>query len=924
MSRTLRNKKNFHALVKGTDIKYTGIYLDFSKMQQGISGMSTSIHASFETLDEAVAYMVKHSITSPEVITYKDGLKFKEPVADFKVKASESESQLLSQPLFDSTTSESLSPKESIISRVQGSPMVNKLKDTLKSFITNTPAKSHVPSNYSRDILADSDCTVIEAHNSPVVTRQPQSPHPLQGSFLSIDKDEDAEVSFATSTPFRVTPTGHTQDIGHISEIPTSDQQSAHNLPSVPNMLPKVNLRENTHIECGAKNKVSAEIQVDILTNQQVTNLKSEISNLKRQQKALLAEKDGLMKRNAGLRNANEILTKKNDKLSQLNKKLSTVDQQKNHLVKEKQQLLTSNSELQRLLDEAVALNAANVVPDGDSAEHSSVPARDSPTVPAVPTVSASAGPTATSPSGATVGNQPAPEAAATSTHQPAPLPDNNQPAGTSTTNLPSGTVSYPAHLLPDDLAIWLTSQLPLANESDDSPPPEPVRLSDPSLTPVKFRLGGDYPELSNLRHCNPKLRIFGKTFKSKDHAYQWKKALVHNDPFLADKIRRQHSAKQAMFLGRRISTNTEWKEKTKFSVMREVNEAALEQDPGFRSTLISTGERPLMEDTDHSTWGHLRGGRNELGKLYEQLRHELITSDPNLTEQLQDRLNHLRDDASAQPQPSSNAEETHQDDSVLSVGMVFGDSNSQGVHPRVVNYICRTVPIPGGKVCPDASEHHKKPLSHYLSSAMSGDEKDIILACGTNDAATCDPVQFKQGYTELVRIAASKGANVICSSIYHRADLNTTREIIGLNTRIDILNQQIKEVARAEGATFVDNCADVGSSSEYPNTDILSRPKYGPRYLHLRDNGRVDLAARLGNAIAPSQNSRPRNRRGHPGQRQRPPVQSSLNPEAPTWISQSPRDSYLYEQTRRWFEYADQVEQTAAYPRRSRNTPQW
>ena len=98
-----------------------------------------------------------------------------------------------------------------------------------------------------------------------MVTRQPRSPHPLQGSFLSNDKDEDAEVSFVTSTPFRVTASGHTQDIGHISEIPASDQQSALNLPSVPNMLPKVNLRENTHVECGAKDKVSADIQVDIL-----------------------------------------------------------------------------------------------------------------------------------------------------------------------------------------------------------------------------------------------------------------------------------------------------------------------------------------------------------------------------------------------------------------------------------------------------------------------------------------------------------------------------------------------------------------------------------------------------------------------------------------------------------------------------------
>ncbi len=186
-----------------------------------------------------------------------------------------------------------------------------------------------------------------------------------------------------------------------------------------------------------------------------------------------------------------------------------------------------------------------------------------------------------------------------------------------------------------------------------------------------------------------------------------------------------------------------------------------------------------------------------------------------------------------------------------LQTMMSFGDSNIQGVHPRIANRICRTVPIPGGTVCPTPGKKH---LLELLPTAMTGDESDIVLNGGTNDAATCNPVEFENNYRQLVRTAASKGARVICSGIYHRGDRSTAAEVAALNTRIDILNEQIASVASEEGAVFVDNVKSVGSSVFKPNTSMLT----APQYLHLNARGRVDLSQRLAATISGSPSASP------------------------------------------------------------------
>ncbi len=389
--------------------------------------------------------------------------------------------------------------------------------------------------------------------------------------------------------------------------------------------------------------------------------------------------------------------------------------------------------------------------------------------------------------------------------------------------------------------------------ESDHVPDNVPIALHDPSLPPVLFKLDSAYPELSNLYHIPGYLKLWGEKFKSKEHGYVWRKAKFHGDDNLANRVLKAKSAWKAMSLGRNnITPCDEWENSVKFEAMHELQIAALEQCDVFRNSLIDTGKRPLREDTDHMTWGYLKGGQNKLGHLYEELRYSLQM------QQLQgpaDGSDNSKDNSAATDRSEPEATPSDQatglnphapsfrsnhssDEGGPRTIMTYGDSNTQGIHPRIDNTICRTVPIPGGTVCPIPGRMH---LTKFLPTALSGDESTVILQGGANDALSCNPVEFKENYRCLVQTAGSKGADVICSGIFHRADMPTHSEVIMVNTRIDILNSIIQSVASEEGATYLDNTGSVGSSATQPNTNILSA-----QYLHLNARGRVDLSQRI------------------------------------------------------------------------------
>ena len=89
MSRQLRNRKKFHAVVRGKEAKSKGVYLDFSKCKEATAGMSTSIYESFESLQDAVNFMKTNGIESPNIISYKADKKYIQSMEEYLEKGAE-------------------------------------------------------------------------------------------------------------------------------------------------------------------------------------------------------------------------------------------------------------------------------------------------------------------------------------------------------------------------------------------------------------------------------------------------------------------------------------------------------------------------------------------------------------------------------------------------------------------------------------------------------------------------------------------------------------------------------------------------------------------------------------------------------------------------------------------------------------------
>ncbi len=148
-------------------------------MEKAVSGMTLAVYSSEATLDDAVSFMQANGVPRPMVFVFgSDGTKYEHAVEKFRLSnlhpevslhTQSVENDVLSQPLFDSDDEDDVTfansiiqiqpPQESIVKRVQGSPVVTKIKDTLKSLhkslLSSTPSKPKEPSKFARDVLSD-------------------------------------------------------------------------------------------------------------------------------------------------------------------------------------------------------------------------------------------------------------------------------------------------------------------------------------------------------------------------------------------------------------------------------------------------------------------------------------------------------------------------------------------------------------------------------------------------------------------------------------------------------------------------------------------------------------------------------------------------------------------------------------------------
>ncbi len=118
-----------------------------------------------------------------------------------------------------------------------------------------------------------------------------------------------------------------------------------------------------------------------------------------------------------------------------------------------------------------------------------------------------------------------------------------------------------------------------------------------------------------------------GKAWPTSEHAYQ-ASHFFKTAPELVEEIFKAKSAHEASKIAKANADKAprDWDEK-KVAIMKDIVRHKLEQNPYLMHKLMQTGQTLIVEDSpkdDFWGWGPNRDGRNELGKIWMELRDEL------------------------------------------------------------------------------------------------------------------------------------------------------------------------------------------------------------------------------------------------------------------------------------------------------------
>jgi N-glycosidase YbiA len=123
------------------------------------------------------------------------------------------------------------------------------------------------------------------------------------------------------------------------------------------------------------------------------------------------------------------------------------------------------------------------------------------------------------------------------------------------------------------------------------------------------------------------KIKIWGKTFPTIEHAYQYKK-FADTDQKFADRIRRCKSPWEAKQLAMSRPIDTKIWDKNREKVMFELLKAKVYQHKDVMQALLETGSLAIIQkgppEDDFWCVGWSSKGRNVLGKLWMKIRDGL------------------------------------------------------------------------------------------------------------------------------------------------------------------------------------------------------------------------------------------------------------------------------------------------------------
>ncbi len=836
MSRNLRSKKNFHAVVKGLQPKSTGIYVDFSKLQEAISGMSTSIHSSFETLDAAVTYMLEHDVIAPRVIIFKDGMKQRFTLEEYKEGQTQSHTSLLSDTVITDLQNEMTRVSSSDVSSIH-------LLD-----------EAVIDDLLSETIPVDSEGVDL---NEALLEE-------------TIKYCEKSVMSFhepITSTPFRSTSTGQTQDIGDLSSIPVSEEQSISSKVSA-----AVQVEIQVSEESGPKEKMSVDGQCAVESR----DLSPEVKHMSTQSKPFehmlkdSSEYSVLRKENINLRSELVRLKAENELLYKTTKTTSRHTQTECNRSQSRHTQTECNNSPAIHEEDVSNIPVADTHLQQGKYEESEGNAVNNDTYVIQREKSG------VNFAGEGEGYLMEKYLRHNPQEQGEPENVNTRDEQTSPDNL-SSAEEEGINTFVNEVNNFSDAASDQENEVTKSRIPTPRVPRNRST--LWFKCGKKVkldPWLSNLYKAE--VTVYGRTFNYQETAYQWKKSTIHNKYDEAERILQADSSDRpldVMSIGQSVVTTKDWKTSIKFDVMREIREAAFSQNEEIRDKLLRTGIRPLREATHNWTWGGKGAGDNKMGELVEQIRSRfrdgtlkpfVLQSSP--TEPMTSVLQSSPAESVTSVLQSSPTKPVIPARKSTKKGLMLGDSHTQSLHPRLgKEWTFITVPVSGGQVCPPSGVPS---LEDKLSAVMSNEEV-VGLMGGANDVKTASLSQFVNGYTSLVRKAKSNGARVICCGLYHRGDTRDFAERERLNMRIDTFNDAIRTIAADENVEFIDNCDAVQSTAQNPNLRILSIPRKGLKFLHLKYAEKIELAGRISRQIlgntngwriqkpSPTQNAYPR-----------------------------------------------------------------
>ncbi len=127
------------------------------------------------------------------------------------------------------------------------------------------------------------------------------------------------------------------------------------------------------------------------------------------------------------------------------------------------------------------------------------------------------------------------------------------------------------------------------------------------------------------------RIRIWGQTFSTVEHAFQYKK-FEAIDPAWAARIKRARSPHEAKKLGWQHTIDSKQWDDVRVQIMRELLRTKAYQHKDVSDALIATGTKAIIEKGAGNTfWGIGKNltGKNTLGKLWIQIRGELTAAKP-------------------------------------------------------------------------------------------------------------------------------------------------------------------------------------------------------------------------------------------------------------------------------------------------------